>query len=96
MPSQRHFPDYAGAAVTNIGWLGLSMSSRRRSGYFPLRLVRPHLHSGKLALISGGPEFVLSAYVVYPVDAVPDVITPALEVIREAAALEGLSAARIG
>jgi len=35
---------------------------------------------------------VLSAYVVYPADAAPDVIVPALEVIREAAALEGQSA----
>ena len=65
------------------------------SGYFPVRLLRPHLQSGKLALISGGPEFVLSAYAVYPVDAAPDVIVPALEVIREAAALEGRSATRV-
>jgi hypothetical protein len=65
------------------------------SGYFPIRLVRPHLHSGKLALISGGPDFVLSAYVVYPIDAGRDAIAPALEVIREAAAVEGLSTTKI-
>ena len=91
------FPGFFGSALTtNTGWLGLQhVLEHGGSGYFPVRLLRPHLLSGKLALISGGPEFVLSAYVVYPVDAAPDVITPALEVIREAAALESLSTTRV-
>lgn len=91
------FPGFFGSALTtNTGWLGLQhVLEHGGSGYFPIRLLRPHLRSGKLALISGGPEFVLSAYVVYPVDAAPDVITPALEVIREAAALESLSTTRV-
>ncbi len=91
------FPDFFGSALTtNTGWLGLQhVLENGGSGYFPIRLVRPHLHSGKLALISGGPDFVLSAYVVYPVDAGRDAIAPALEVIREAAAVEGLSTTKI-
>lgn len=91
------FPSFFGSALTtNTGWLGLQhVLEHGGSGYFPIRLLRPHLRSGKLALFSGGPEFVLSAYVVYPVDAAPDVITPALEVIREAAALESLSTTRV-
>ena len=36
-----------------IGWLGLQhVLENGGSGYFPIRLVRPHLQSGKLALIS--------------------------------------------
>jgi DNA-binding transcriptional LysR family regulator len=91
------FPNFFGSALTtNTGWLGLQhVLENGGSGYFPIRLLRPHLQAGTLSLISGGPEFVLSAYVVYPIDAVSDVITPALAVIREAAALEGLSAARL-
>lgn len=91
------FPNFFGSALTtNTGWLGLQhVLENGGSGYFPIRLLRPHLQDGKLALISGGPEFVLSAYVVYPADATPDVIMPALEVIREAAILEGLSATRV-
>jgi hypothetical protein len=46
--------------------------------------VRPHLQSGKLTVLSGGLEFALSAYVVYPRDAAPDVVGPALGVIRQA------------
>ncbi len=81
------FPTFFGSALTtNTGWLGLQhVLENGGSGYFPIRLLRPHLQSGKLAVIAGGPEFVLSAYVVYPADAAPDVIAPALEVIREAA-----------
>ena len=91
------FPDFFGSALaTNTGWLGLQhVLENGGSGYFPIRLLRPHLHSGKLALISGGPEFVLSAYAVYPIEGGRDAIAPALEVIREAAALEGMSTTKI-
>jgi len=64
-------------------WLGLQhVLENGGSGYFPIRLVRPHLQSGRLTMPSGGPEFGLSAYVVYPTDAQPDVLGPALDVIR--------------
>jgi LysR family transcriptional regulator, flagellar master operon regulator len=89
------FPDFFGSALTtNIGWLGLHhVLDNGGSGYFPIRLVRPHLQSGRLAVISGGPEFVLTAYAVYPTDAEPGVIAAALEVIREAAVQERASVA---
>ncbi|HEY4892693.1 MAG TPA: hypothetical protein VII10_13340 [Reyranella sp.] len=45
-----------------------------------------------MTVLSGGPEFALSAYVVYPTDAAPDVVGPALDVIRQAAAMESSSA----
>jgi hypothetical protein len=54
--------------------------------------VRPHLQSGKLAVLSAAPEFALSAHVVYPADVAPDVVGPAMDVIRHAAAMESRSA----
>jgi uncharacterized membrane protein YkvA (DUF1232 family) len=45
-----------------------------------------------LAVLSAAPEFVLSAYVVYPPDAAPDVVGPALQVIHHAVAMESRSA----
>jgi hypothetical protein len=48
--------------------------------------------AGKLAVLSAAPEFSLSAYVVYPTDAAPDVAGPALDVIRHGAAMESRSA----
>jgi DNA-binding transcriptional LysR family regulator len=91
------FPDFFGSALTaNIGWLGLQhVLENGGSGYFPIRLVRPHLQSGRLTMLSGGPEFGLSAYVVYPTDAQPDVVGPALDVIRHAAAMESRSATMV-
>ena len=88
------FPDFFGAALTaNIGWLALQhVLENGGSGYFPIRLVRPHLQGGRLTVLSAAPEFVLSAYVVYPADAAPDVVGPALDVIRHAAAAESRSA----
>ena len=88
------FPDFFGSSLTsNIGWLGLQyVLENGGSGYFPIRLVRPHLQSGRLTMLSGGPEFMLSAYVVYPSDADPAVFGPALDVIRQAAATESRSA----
>lgn len=84
------FPDFFGSALSsNIGWLGLQhVLENGGSGYFPVRLVRPHLQSGRLTMLSGGADFMLSAYVVYPADAKPDVFDPALDVIRRAAAKE--------
>jgi LysR family transcriptional regulator, flagellar master operon regulator len=63
-----HFPDYAGAGVVaNIGWLGLQhILQSGGSGYFPLRLVVPHLESGRLHRRPLAPEFRLPAYAVYP------------------------------
>lgn len=84
------FPDFFGSALTvNVGWLGLQhVLETGGSGYFPLRLVRPYLQAGTLTVLSGGPEFALSAYAVYPMDADRSVLGPALDIIRRAAARE--------
>jgi DNA-binding transcriptional LysR family regulator len=85
------FPDFQGSALTaNIGWLGLEhLLHNGGSGYFPLRLVRPHLPRRRLTILPGAPEFVMSAYLVYPADSESGVASSALEAIRGAANVEG-------
>ena len=84
------FPEFFGAALTaNIGWLGLQhVLANGGSGYFPIRLVRPHLESHRLVVVPGAPEFSISAHLVWPADAEPNVGGPALDLIRSAAAAE--------
>ncbi len=82
-----HFPDYAGAGVlANIGWLGLQhVLQSGGSGYFPLRLVAPHLASGSLHRREAAPEFRLPAYAVYPNEPRP-ALDLALAALRRIAA----------
>jgi DNA-binding transcriptional LysR family regulator len=84
------FPDYVGMALTvNIGWLGLQhILENGGAGYFPMRLVRPHLETGRLKAPKGAPEFALPAYVVYPTDSDPELLGPALYSIRRISATE--------
>ncbi len=88
------FPDFFGTALTaNIGWLGLQhVVEYGGAGYFPIRLVRSYLRDGRLAILPSAPDFVLSAYMVYPVDADAETVQPALDVIRRAAVSEKLLA----
>lgn len=92
------FSDFRGPAVTaNIGWLGLQhILETGGSGYFPVRLVRPHLASGRLVPLQGAPEFSLPAYMVYAPEGRPDFLEEALQTIRDVPASEKLhsSAAR--
>jgi LysR family transcriptional regulator, flagellar master operon regulator len=84
------FPDYVGMALTvNIGWLGLQhILENGGAGYFPMRLVRPHVETGRLKAPNGAPEFALPAYVVYPTDSDPELLGPALDSIRRVSATE--------
>ncbi|MEX2614857.1 MAG: LysR family transcriptional regulator [Alphaproteobacteria bacterium] len=61
------FPDFAAPAITsNIGWIGLRhILAAGGTGYFPERLVRPHLASGRLTRRADAPDFTLPAYVVW-------------------------------
>lgn len=80
-----HFPDYVGAGVVaNNGWLGLRHIVRAGgSGYFPLRLVAPHLENGRLHRRPQAPEFRLPAYAVYPDEPGSDAIAVALDGMRQ-------------
>jgi DNA-binding transcriptional LysR family regulator len=83
-----HFPEYAGAGVVaNTGWLGLEhILQAGGSGYFPLRVVAPHLESGRLHQRSRAPEFRLPAYAVYPDEPGSDAVALALDAMRQIAA----------
>ena len=55
------------------------------SGYFPKRIVLPHLKAKRLNVISGAPEFSMPAYVVYPLECDLDLLGSALEIMHRIA-----------
>ena len=83
------FPDFLGPALSaNIGWLALQhILGNGGSGYFPERLVRPHLARGRLFRVPRAPEFSLPAYVVYLADG-PAHVNDALVGIRRMVSAE--------
>jgi hypothetical protein len=84
------FPDFAGPALSaNVGWIGLQYILKNGgSGYFPLRLIRQDLKSGRLTRLTDAPEFTLPAYAVYPAEGDPDLFGAALSLMHELAAAE--------
>ncbi len=64
------FPDFDGPPImANIGWIGLRhILAAGGTGYFPERLVRPHLAAGRLVRRTDAPDFTLPAYVVWSPD----------------------------
>ena len=73
----------------DLGPLGLQYILRAGgSGYFRQQAVAPHLRSGKLKLVRGAPEFLYPAYAVYPEDADPKLLMPALTGLRHVAKLQ--------
>jgi LysR family transcriptional regulator, flagellar master operon regulator len=81
------FPNFAGPSLSaNIGWLGLQhVLENGGSGYFPKRIVLPHLKAKRLSLIGGAPEFSMPAYVVYPLEYDRDLFGSALEIMHRIA-----------
>jgi LysR family transcriptional regulator, flagellar master operon regulator len=81
------FPNFGGPPLTaNIGWLGLQhVLENGGSGYFPKRIVQPHLTAKRLTLIRNAPEFSMPAYAVYPVDCDRDLFGTALEFMHRIA-----------
>jgi LysR family transcriptional regulator, flagellar master operon regulator len=84
------FPNFAGPSLSaNIGWLGLQhLLENGGSGYFPKRIVLPHLKAKRLSLIGGAPEFSMPAYVVYPIEYNRDLFGSALEIMHRIASPE--------
>jgi len=78
------FPNFAGLSLSaNIGWLGLQhVLENGGSGYFPKRIVLPHLRAKRLSVIVGAPEFSMPAYVVYPLEYDRDLFGSALEIMH--------------
>jgi DNA-binding transcriptional LysR family regulator len=81
------FPNFGGPALTaNIGWLGLQhVLMNGGTGYFPLRIVLPFLATRRLHVVTGAPEFVMPAYVVYPPDSNREVIGSAVAIMHQIA-----------
>lgn len=79
-----HYPAVASPAITvNIGWLAMHhVLSFGGSGYFPERLVREYLDSGRLQQVPDSPAFKLPAYVVFPRESHHDTLNHALEGLR--------------
>jgi LysR family transcriptional regulator, flagellar master operon regulator len=78
------FPNFEGPPPTaNIGWLGLqNVLENGGSGYFPERIVQPHLKAKRLSLIEDAPEFSMPAHVVYPRDCDRDLFGIAPEIMH--------------
>ncbi len=62
------FPEMETPAVSvGLGSLGLEyILGNGGSGYFPVRVVRPHVDAGRLFPVAGAPRIQRPAYVVYP------------------------------
>lgn len=82
------FPEFVGPALSvNIGWLGLRhIVAYGGSGYFPLRLVRDELVTGRLHRRPDAPEFLLPGYLVHLTDIDPEIAGTAAKIIQEVAA----------
>jgi DNA-binding transcriptional LysR family regulator len=81
------FPEFGTPAlVVGIAWLGLQhILNDGGSGYFPMRLVRPYLATGRLFQVEHAPTFTLPAYMVYPTDGDADLLGTALGAMRQVA-----------
>ena len=83
-----NFPDLSTPGLyMELGSLSLSyLLENQASGYFPKRLVVPHLTQGRLKLIAQAPTFHYPAYVVYPTDGNSQILDLALKTMKKVAA----------
>lgn len=89
------FPNFGGPPLSaNIGWLGLQhVLENGGSGYFPKRIVAPHLRTRRLHTVRGAPEFSMPAYVVYPLENDPELFGAALKLMYQAVESGGMAQA---
>lgn len=85
------FPNYTGAALTvSLGTLGFHhVLEYGGSGYFPERMARPYLETGRLFVVEDAPSFSLPIYVVHASDADSALLGPALSGLRAVGQREG-------
>lgn len=81
------YPELSNAAViAGLGPLGREyLLAAGGTGYFRLDVVRAHLDSGQLRRVPNTPEFLYPAFAVYAAGADPDIVGPALDVLRKVA-----------
>jgi len=78
------FPDLAPGLFVDLGPLALDyVLAAGGSGYFRMRVVQPHLESGRLHLMPGAPEFSYPVYALYSANADDAVVGVALAGLRE-------------
>ena len=85
------FPDLKTPAVSvGLGAMGLQhILAHGGTGYFPMRVARPHIAAGRLFVVSGAPEFRRPAYLVCAEDETrEDWFTTALDGLRYVTSLE--------
>jgi len=82
-----NFPDQAVPGLfMELGSLGLRyILEYGGSGYFPRRIVAPHVKAGRLFLVRRAPTFSYPAFLVYPSDAELDLLEPVLAGLRRLA-----------
>jgi DNA-binding transcriptional LysR family regulator len=85
-----NFPELSTPSLyMELGSLSLTyLLENRASGYFPRRLVAPHLASGALKLVPRTPVFHYPAYAVYPTDGEAKLPEAALRNLRKIAAAQ--------
>jgi len=83
-----NFPDLSTPGLyMELGSLSLKyLLDSKGSGYFPRRLVEPHLSAGTLKLVPDAPVFHYPAYVVYPAQGDSLLLKRALKAMRNLAA----------
>ena len=65
-----HFPDLHNPGLTlDLGALGVNyIINEGAAGYFPERVVQPHLETGALSVVQDQPDFPYPVYLVYQED----------------------------
>lgn len=74
------YPKHTNPGTTlSLGAMGLNfVLATGRAGYFPTRVVKRHLDSGRLTLVQGAPVFPYPAYVVYHTETDAELLDAAL------------------
>ena len=72
--------------VVNNGWLGVKLIlSNGGSCFLPARMAEPFIRSGQLHRVTGSPEYIHPAYMVYPRETDNEVLELAVEGMRKLA-----------
>ncbi len=81
------YPDLTNASINlDMGSLGLDfILANEASGYFPRRLVKPHLSRGRLRIPARARAFTCPVYMVYPATREEKAYEPMLHMLRRAA-----------
>lgn len=75
--------------IANIGWLGIQIAlANGGSCFLPARMAASFIASGRLYRVSGSPQYVHPAYMVYSRESDNPVLEQALEGLRELARKE--------